>query len=178
MRVAQGKTVTVARSFLLLQPHPDFPCTVLHPQNPTLATRTLNIVRGSTSPTLDPRLPASPQRQSDFFLHSTSAPDLVVLSPNSSLKVGAQFRNPKVELRHTPEWPLCLGTVKRPRLRVPAALLPSHLCCPRVEAERPTGFEGGRIALRRSIPPRGEAGAVIGTLSCLRHSCVIISRCH
>lgn len=72
-----------------------------------------------------PQFPASPERQPDFFPHSTAAPDLVLPSSNSSPKVGAQILNPEAELRHTPEWPVSLRSINR--LWVPAALLPSHL---------------------------------------------------
>lgn len=68
-------------------------CTVLHRQSPALATRTLTQYSPRFNfPSLDPRLPASP-RQLDFFLHSTSTPDFIVSSPNSSPRVGAQIRS-------------------------------------------------------------------------------------
>lgn len=127
-------------------------------------------------PSLDPRLAASPQRQSDFFLHSTSAPDLVVLSPNSSPKVGSPDSESRGGAQTHPRVASVSRHRKKTQTRSPPPSFPPTFADPAWKRRGSRVSKEGGLPYRASRPwARREQS---GTLSCLRHGCVIISRCH
>lgn len=153
------------------------PCTVLHRQSPTLASRTL-IPSAVQLPLPRPATSSLPAKTTGFLpaLHVRPRPCRLLpkfqsqsRSPDSESRGGAQT-HPRVASvsQHGKE------TQTRDPRRPP--FLPPFLTPP--GSRELQGFRRRGDDCPIEHPARGEAGAVIGTLSCLRHACVIISRCH